>query len=524
MPSGRTEEIMEQDIACVNLEEIALQMTSSLNLNEVLTTITQGIVDELDASFACIWLLGPGDTCKECYKAGICANREKCLHLKASAGLYTNLDGEYRRIPLGKLPVGQIASERKPILSNSLFDDERFTNKEWISENGFCSYGGYPLVFREELLGTIEMFSRNKIQQFEFKSIAGFANQASIAIKNAQLFGEVEKLKNQLQAECTCLREEIKYEHNYDEIIGQSTALKYVLFKVEQIAATDTTVLILGETGTGKELIARAIHSQSARRDRPLVKVNCATLPGNLIESELFGHEKGAFTGAQSKQIGRFELADGANIFLDEIGELPLELQSRLLRVLQDGEFERLGNPRTRKADVRVIAATNRDLEGEVRKGGFRKDLWYRLSVFPITIQPLRERAEDIPLLVEFLVQKLSRKLGKQIKKIPANAIKTLQKYPWPGNVRELENVIERALINTLGSELQLAEKLMTPLAEDLAESQNVSLGEVERDYIVRILEERHWKIEGIDGAARILNLNPSTLRGRIRKLGIRRP
>ena len=254
------------------------------------------------------------------------------------------------------------------------------------------------------------------------------------------------------------------------------------------------------------------------------MKVNCATLPANLIESELFGHEKGAFTGAQSRQMGRFELADGATIFLDEIGELPLELQSRLLRVLQDGEFERLGSPRTRKADVRVIAATNRDLEGEVRKGDFRKDLWYRLSVFPITIQPLRERAEDIPLLVEFLVQKLSRKLGKQIKKPPSNVIKTLQKYPWPGNVRELENVIERAIINTLGSELQLAEKLMTPLAEDLMESQNASLGEVERDYIVRILEERHWKIEGIDGAARILNLNPSTLRGRIRKFGIRRP
>jgi chemotaxis protein methyltransferase CheR len=254
------------------------------------------------------------------------------------------------------------------------------------------------------------------------------------------------------------------------------------------------------------------------------VKVNCATLPANLIESELFGHEKGAFTGAQSRQMGRFELADGATIFLDEIGELPLELQSRLLRVLQDGEFERLGSPRTRKADARVIAATNRDLEGDVRKGGFRKDLWYRLSVFPISIQPLRERAEDIPLLVEFLVQKLSKKLGKQIKKIPANVIKTLQKYSWPGNVRELENVIERALINTLGFELQLAEKLMTPLAEDLAQSQKVSLGEVERDYIVRILEERHWKIEGIDGAARILNLNPSTLRGRIRKLEIRKP
>jgi len=515
---------MKPDIACVNLAEIALQMTSSLDLNEVLITISQGLVDELDADFARIWLLGPGDLCDECFKVSSCRDQEKCLHLKASAGMYTNRNGEYRRVPLGEAPIGRIAMGKEPIFSEDLLNDNQFPSKEWIKAHKFCWFAGYPLIFREELLGATAIYGQRKMPHGGFEHIAGFANQASIAIKNAQLFGEVETLKNQLQAECTYLREEIKFEHNYDEIIGQSAALKYVLFKVEQIAATDTTVLILGETGTGKELIARAIHSQSTRRDRPLVKVNCATLPANLIESELFGHEKGAFTGAQSRQMGRFELADGATIFLDEIGELPLELQSRLLRVLQDGEFERLGSPRTRKADVRVIAATNRDLEGEVRKGGFRKDLWYRLSVFPITIQSLRERTEDIPLLVEFLVQKFSRKLGKQIQKIPANVIKTLQKHPWPGNVRELENVIERALINTLGPELQLAEKLMTPLAEDLAESQNVSLGEVERDYIVRILEERHWKIEGIDGAARILNLNPSTLRGRIRKFGIRRP
>jgi transcriptional regulator with GAF, ATPase, and Fis domain len=515
---------MGPDIAHVNLEEIALQMTSSLILNEVLTTISQGLVDQLGAAFARIWLLGPGDLCGECFKASSCRNQEKCLHLKASAGMYTNLNGEYRRVPLGEAPIGRIANNKKPIFSEDLINDNQFPNKEWLKTNEFCVYAGYPLIFRDELLGTAAVFGQRKMPDNEFEHIAGFANQASIAIKNAQLFGEVATLKNQLQAECNYLREEIKFEYNYDEIIGQSAALKYVLFKVEQIAAMDTTVLILGETGTGKELIARALHSQSARRDRPLVKVNCATLPANLIESELFGHEKGAFTGAQRNQLGRFEVADEATIFLDEIGELPLELQSRLLRVLQDGEYERLGSSQTRKADVRVIAATNRDLEDEVRKGGFRKDLWYRLSVFPITIQPLRERAEDIPLLVEFLVQKFSRKLGKQIHKIPSNVIKALQTHPWPGNVRELENVIERAIINTLGPELQLAEKLMTPLAEDLAQSQTGGLEDIERDYIVRILEERHWKIEGIDGAAQTLNVNPSTLRGRIRKLGIRKP
>ena len=382
---------MEPDIACVSLEDIALQMTSSLNLNEVLNTISQGLAENLGAAFAGIWLVGPGDLCDECFNSPFCRSQEKCLHLEASAGMYAISSIKYRRVPLGDSPIGLIAIDKNPVYSEDLKNDNRFPNQEWITANGFCCYAGYPLIFRNELIGAAAIFSQSKIPHGEFEHLAGFANQASIAIKNVQLFGEVENLKNQLEAECNYLREEIKFEYNHDEIIGQSAVLKYVLFKVGQIAATDTTALILGETGTGKELIARAIHSQSTRRDRPLVKVNCATLPASLIESELFGHEKGAFTGARSRQMGRFELADGATIFLDEIGELPLELQSKLLRVLQDGEYERLGSPQTRRVDVRVIAATNRDLESEVRNGGFRKDLWYQLSVFPITIQPLRE-------------------------------------------------------------------------------------------------------------------------------------
>jgi len=515
---------MKHGFEGVNLAKIASQMTANLDLQETLTTIAQGLVDEFNASFARIWLLGPGDLCMECYKADFCANHEKCLHLKASAGKYINLSGEYRRVPLSESKLGRIATNGEPICTSDLLNDDRFPDKKWISENGFRSYGGYPLSLHEKLLGTIAMFSRHQITKPEFNHLCGFASQASIAIKCAQFFAEVEKLKNQLQAENIYLREEIKLEHNFDEIIGQSAALRYVLFKVEQIAATDTTVLILGETGTGKELIARAIHSRSARKDRPLVKVSCASLPANLIESELFGHERGAFTSAQTRQIGRFELADGATIFLDEIGELPLELQSRLLRVLQDGEFERLGNSHTIKADTRIIAATNRDLEEEVHRGNFRKDLWYRLDVFPITLPPLRERTDDIPLLVNFMIQKFTRKLGRQIQAIPSNVMKTLQTYGWPGNVRELENVIERAVINTRGSTLQLAEKLATSQVEELAKNQWVGLEQIERDYIFRVLEETRWKIEGRDGASRILDLNPSTLRGRMRKLGIQRP
>ena len=333
---------------------------------------------------------------------------------------------------------------------------------------------------------------------------------------------EIRELKNHLEAEKAYLQEEIKLEYNFENIIGNSDELKYTLYKVEQIAPTDTDVIILGETGTGKELIARAIHASSPRKNRTLVKVNCATLPLNLMESELFGYEKGAFTGAVDRRLGRFEIADGATLFLDEIGELPLELQSKLLRVIQDGEFERLGSSRTLKVDVRIIAATNRNLEEEVRNGRFRKDLWYRLNIFPITVPPLRNRKQDLPLLVDFFVKRVSRKLGKSIDTIPKSVMSALQNYHWPGNVRELENVIERAVINTSGNKLRLMDTLDTP-QKDLATTPK-TLETVERDHIIRILEETRWKVSGKNSAAEILGLNSSTLRARMRKLGIRKP
>ena len=335
---------------------------------------------------------------------------------------------------------------------------------------------------------------------------------------------EIEQLREQLHSDYTYLKEEIKLDHDFDQIIGQSDALKYVLFKVNQIASTETTVLILGETGTGKELIARAIHDASPRKARPLVKLNCATLHPSLIESELFGHEKGAFTGALSRQSGRFEVANGTTLLLDEIGELPLELQGKLLRVLQEGEFERLGSARTVKVDVRIIAATNRDLEDDVRKRRFREDLWYRLNVFPITVPPLRERRDDIPLLVHSFVSRFGKKLGKTIKTIPQRAMRELQGYPWPGNVRELENVIERAVINTQGASLRLADRLEAGRTPGSQEEKARTLEEIEREHITRTLERTYWKVSGEDGAAVLLGLNPNTLRGRMRKLGIRRP
>ena len=343
---------------------------------------------------------------------------------------------------------------------------------------------------------------------------------------------EIEELKNRFQAKSIYLQQDIDREFNFGEIIGRSAALEQVFLKVEQVAPQDTTVLLLGETGTGKGAVARAIHKRSARRDRPLVTVDCTALPANLIESELFGREKGAFTGSDTRQMGRFELADGGTILLDEIGELPLDLQTKLLRVIQDGEFERLGNPRTIKVDVRIIAATNRDLQQEIIKGKFREDLYYRLNVFPITIPPLRQRKEDIPLLVNFFVAKFNKKIGRAFETVEKETLKMLEDYRWPGNVRELESVIERAVITSLGSLLRVLDRFDTSPAgaEQLGEMGSgesardvMVLGEMERDHILHVLQITGWRIEGKSGAALILGLNSSTLRGRMRKYGIRR-
>ena len=333
---------------------------------------------------------------------------------------------------------------------------------------------------------------------------------------------EVKALKDQLEAENIYFRQEVKMKHRLDHIIGQSDGLKYVLYRAEQVAPTNTTVLVIGETGTGKELIAAAIHNMSPRKDRPMITVNCAALPANLIESELFGREKGAFTGADTRQVGRFEIANGSTLCLDEIGELPLEVQAKLLRVIQHNEFERLGSSRTIKVDTRIVATTNRNLDEEVRKGRFREDLYYRLNVFPITVPPLRQRKEDIPLLVEAFVERYARKLGKKTTSVQKKAMKALQDYPWPGNIRELESVLERAVILCSGPVLQLADKL-----EILFPSVSTTTGtleEVERNQILKILSETRWRIEGKNGAAAILGLHPSTLRARMHKLGILRP
>jgi transcriptional regulator with GAF, ATPase, and Fis domain len=357
-----------------------------------------------------------------------------------------------------------------------------------------------------------------------FKLIAQvFANALARKRMEDQLkkyVGEIENLKQQLESENIYLREEIKLLVEHTEIVGQSVAMKKVLSQAEQVAGTNSTVLLMGETGTGKELLARTIHNMSLRKDQPLVTVNCASLPPTLIESELFGREKGAYTGALTKMIGRFEIADGSTLFLDEIGELPLELQSKLLRVIEEGNFERLGSTKTLHVNVRIIAATNRDIEHEAREGKFRKDLFYRLNVFPIVIPPLRERPEDIPLLVEAFVGEFQKRMGKEIETISKKSLESLRSYSWPGNVRELRNVIEHAMILSKSKTLVVAVPKFGP-----SEAGTIrNLEEMERRHIVSVLERTGWRVAGKGGAAEILGVKRSTLHSKMEKLGIRRP
>jgi len=381
------------------------------------------------------------------------------------------------------------------------------------------------LFFMSSAAGAYRNASQSLLEQV--------AEAVAVALDDCLAHEEVRRLRDQLAAENVYLQEEIQSEHNFEEIVGNCPALLATLNQAEQVARTDSTVLILGETGTGKEIVARAIHNRSARKDRALVKVNCGAISAGLVESELFGHVKGAFTGALANRDGRFKLADGGTLFLDEVSELPSDTQVKLLRVLQEQEFEPIGSSVTVKVDVRIIAATNRDLEARVREGKFRADLFYRLNVFPIIVPPLRQRGSDISLLAIFLMEKFARKLGKEVNGISEETMRRLINYAWPGNIRELQNVIERAVILSSGPTLTLdREQLLVPLAaaapsdpsSSASSTESASLSDVERCHIQSILEQTGWVIEGARGAARILSLHPNTLRFRMQKLGIVRP
>ncbi|HZO38997.1 MAG TPA: sigma 54-interacting transcriptional regulator [Methylomirabilota bacterium] len=399
-------------------------------------------------------------------------------------------------------------------------------NPTWF-DPGFVVGCILPLASRDRVLGTLGLRRHDETAYTddEVGFLMQVANQIAIAVDNALAYGEIRSLKDKLAAERIYLRDEVRTDRNFEDVVGQSAALRRVLRSVETVAPTDSTVLICGETGTGKELIARAIHNLSPRRSKAFVKLNCAAIPTGLLESELFGHEKGAFTGAIAQRIGRFELADGGTIFLDEVGEIPVELQTKLLRVLQEREFERLGSGRTLRTDARLIAATNRDLAALVEEKKFRADLFYRLNVFPVHMPPLRERAEDIPVLVRHFVEHYARRMKRAIETIPSETMEVLTRYAWPGNVRELQNLMERAVILSPGPVLRVPlGDLDVRATAGLSRGPAQTLEEAERAHIVATLTDTHWVVAGARGAAARLGMNRSTLQFKMKKLGIVRP
>jgi len=436
-----------------------------------------------------------------------------------------------------------VFDHQQPLLRRDLQIERQYANEHRLAEEGIRSLCAFPLAFRGKCIGTLSLVSREKGRYSDEAAVflQDVANQVTLAILNMESYQEITSLKARLERENLHLREELFTEHNFEEIVGNSPALLKALHAVERVAPTDATVLICGETGTGKELVARAIHSRSARNSSALVNVNCSAISAGLVESELFGHVKGAFTGAIERRIGRFELAHGGTIFMDEIGELPLETQAKLLRVLQEQEFEPVGSSRSLRVDVRVIAATNRNLREAVEAGLFRSDLFYRLNVFPVEIPPLRERRSDIPHLVAFYVSRFSKRFGKKVDAVSRESMEHLVNYSWPGNIRELQNVIERAVILSVDPILRLDRDLMpatqfpkdteTPGA-DAADKPHpdvespkalATLDEVERNHILAVLQHSDGVVDGPNGAARILNLHPNTLRHRMKKLGIKR-
>ena len=525
------------------LKRLLLDMARERSVENVLKLIVDRLASQPEAALARIWLVAPGDICENCRMRDDCPDQTSCLHLVASAGSskqtgeeWTNLDGFFRRFPFGARKVGKIASTGKPIEVPDIAEHpEILARPDWATDEGIRALGGQPLIHQGELLGVLAVFMRACLGEEGLTWLRMIADHAAAAIANARAFEEIGQLKSQLELERDYLRDELLEANEYGDIVGQSPSLRNVLQQIDLVAPTNASVLVLGESGTGKELVAREIHRRSQRQDRPMVTVNCASIPRELYESEFFGHVKGAFTGAVTDRAGRFELANGGTLFLDEVGEIPLALQSKLLRVLQEGEFERVGDERTHHADVRIIAATNRDLKQEIEAKRFREDLYYRLNVFPLEIAPLRQRKEDIAVLAAHFVELSAQRLNRTRPRLTQANILGLQRYDWPGNIRELQNIIERAVITASAGRLRFDlpsdDQPRTPRPADATQSTeglailtDDEMRRRERDNILAALKQTKWKLSGEDGAAELLGIKSTTLASRMKKMEIERP
>ena len=516
------------------LSRVALTVARQRHECDTLHEIVNGLVGEAGFALARIWLQREDGSDAKAY-----------LRLRASAGRsivgrkesWTGVDGRFSRFELGQRKIGLVGSTGEPVIIENLSRKEEWVaDSTWVAREGMVSFAAHPLVFQAKIIGVLGVFSRQAMTRKQLEGLRAFADHAAVSIANARAFEELHELRSRLELENIYLQEEVREAKLHHDIVGQSPALHRILQQVELVAETSATVLILGESGTGKELIARAIHQRSQRGARSLVKVNCASIPRELFESEFFGHVKGSFTGAIKDRVGRFQLADRSTLFLDEVGEIPLDLQSKLLRVLQEGEFERVGEDSTRRVDVRVLAATNRDLGRESENRHFREDLYYRLSVFPIVVPPLRERREDIPQLAAHFIRHACRRMGLPEPRLTEGNVRTMLAYDWPGNIRELQHVLERAVILGRGRSLPLDLRGTSRTAEASPAKRKFAqepggipdtvltmeqLHELEISNYRAALKRAGGKVYGGDGAAALLGIPATTLASRLKALGI---
>jgi transcriptional regulator with GAF, ATPase, and Fis domain len=527
--------------------QLLLDIAHEQSVDQLLHKLVSRAVERPNVGCVQIWLVDKGDICSTCVQRPLCKDQTRCLHLAAgacrrSAGLdpseVHNHDHK-ARTPLGVGVVGQVAATGKQIVLRRLDKEQQpqLAERDWLDRLSIRGFSGSPITYKGELLGVTAAYVCMDMPDEALPWGQIFANHIGAAIANARAFEEIQRLKAQLELQNAYLQEEVIEAKAFGELIGQSAALRHTISQVELVAPTDASVLILGETGTGKELVAREIHRRSQRKDGPLVRVNCASIPKNLFESEFFGHVKGSFTGAIKDRAGRFETAEGGTLFLDEVGEVPLDMQGKLLRVLQEKRYERVGDDRTRRAEVRIIAATNRELKQAVAAGQFREDLYYRLHVFPIQVATLKQRKDDIPLLAKHFIELSVKELRCRKPLLTRAGITALQNYDWPGNIRELRNVIERAVILARGGPLHFDLPCTEPgparpvtsslIPSDKTGCEFLTEAEMlqrERENLIAVLDRAGWKVKGADGAAGLLGVKPTTLLSRMKKMGLRKP
>ncbi len=524
--------------------QLLLDIAHEQSLEHLLQKLVRSGVERPDMACVQIWLIDKGDLCSTCPRKLECHDQSRCLHLVAGKGVSISdsgpdvprFDDLNARLPLGMGVLGKVVATGKESFFRDLDKQPgEMAGFEWAKRERIRVCGATPIIFKGEVLGAIIGFTRVDVPDESQPWGRIFADHIGAAIANARAFEEIQRLKAQLEQQNTYLQEEVVEARALGNLVGQSSALRQIVSQIDLVAPTEASVLILGETGTGKDLVAHEIHLRSPRKDGPLVRVNCASIPKELFESEFFGHVKGAFTGAIKDRPGRFETAEGGTLFLDEIGEVPLEMQSKLLRVLQEKCYERVGDDHTRHADVRIIAATNRDLKKAVAAGRFREDLYYRLHVFPIQVTTLKERKDDIPLLAKHFVELSVKELRCPKPRLTRAAVARLQNYDWPGNIRELRNVIERAVILARGGplhfDLPVTDSAPVPPPSqphpgDQAGSEFFTEAEMlrrERENLLAVLEKTGWKIKGPDGAAELIGLKPTTLLSRMKRMGLKR-